>query len=550
MTLLRGDLRSVLAELEPQSVHFAMTSPPFYAKRKYSGDTQTQVWGGEPGCGDHEWGRDVSVPESNLQWATDTEARKKRQGQTIGGGQYTFCVRCGAWRGALGHEPHPDLFVAHLVECFAAVWRVLRDDGVLVVEINDSYAGGKGRSGQGSPEYQATRQDVSLNRPHHQIGGPGLTRPTDLPLAGIPAQTRIGIPERFALAMAADGWRWRDSVIWRHTSAMPESVGGWSWQRCRVKVGKGRPTDTGTWAKGAKGAEEGMIEGGGTVPQWADCPGCPKCEPSGGYVLRWGQWRTTVAHSYVYVFSKTNRYYGDGEAVRQPPSREWWLETFPRNKKTNDRNDQERLVWGSYPSGSNLRSVLDIGPEPFTLELCGACGKVYDRRHYDRLKRVDGKRVCGCGSADFVSHYATFPTKLPELFIRAFTSEAGCCPKCAAPWARVIDRPQPPRDVFTQTEKPQDGFHSGSNKDGEWVGIGQKLTKWREDNPAKTLGWRPTCRHEAPAVPCVVLDPFVGTGSTLVAAKRNGRFGIGVDVAQDYLDMAAARLAETPAALL
>jgi modification methylase len=40
----------------------------------------------------------------------------------------------------------------------------------------------------------------------------------------------------------------------------------------------------------------------------------------------------------------------------------------------------------------------------------------------------------------------------------------------------------------------------------------------------------------------IVLDPFVGTGTTCVAAKSMGRRYIGIDVAQRYLDIAADRI--------
>lgn len=39
-----------------------------------------------------------------------------------------------------------------------------------------------------------------------------------------------------------------------------------------------------------------------------------------------------------------------------------------------------------------------------------------------------------------------------------------------------------------------------------------------------------------------VLDPFSGSGSTLIAASQNGRIGIGVDIDKDYCDIAVRRL--------
>jgi len=484
-----GDMRAVLAAMAPKSVHLCITSPPFYSKRRYA-----------------------NADEQQVEWAD-------------------------GWRGALGHEPTPVLFVAHLVECFAAVKRVLRDDGVLVVEIGDSYGAGSRKT----------------DKPQGLQNNDARGRPLDSRVQGF-AQTRIGIPERFALAMAADGWRWRDSLIWRHTSAMPESVSGWSWQRCKVKVKSGPMAGIGhpSHLPGGQGELNVPLNENPHRAQWADCPGCPKCAPNGGYVLRRGQWRATVAHSYVYVFSKTAAYYGDGEAVLTVNKGEYIVSSWEERKAAGDMSGNREIEGfdrGSdgrpktrdmgNPAGANLRSVLDIGPEPFTLELCAACRHVYDRRHYARLAKRDGKRVCSCGSTEWVSHYATFPTKLPELFIRAFTSEAGCCPKCQAPHARMIEA--------METNARGYSHHDDA------MAFGSRMTGIPTEGyiPGKTIGWRPTCSHgDLAPIPCTVLDCFAGTGSTLVAAQRNGRSYIGIDCSQDYLDMAAARLAETQAALV
>lgn len=51
----------------------------------------------------------------------------------------------------------------------------------------------------------------------------------------------------------------------------------------------------------------------------------------------------------------------------------------------------------------------------------------------------------------------------------------------------------------------------------------------------KTLGWEPTCSCDADVRPCVVLDPFVGSGTTCYVAVTNGRWGWGIDLSEEYL---------------
>jgi hypothetical protein len=65
------------------------------------------------------------------------------------------------------------------------------------------------------------------------------------------------------------------------------------------------------------------------------------------------------------------------------------------------------------------------------------------------------------------------------------------------------------------------------------------------DNPfvgRKTIGWRPTCscpKHE-PIRP-TILDPFVGSGTTLLAAYHLGRDSIGIDINKEYTEIAMRR---------
>ena len=67
--------------------------------------------------------------------------------------------------------------------------------------------------------------------------------------------------------------------------------------------------------------------------------------------------------------------------------------------------------------------------------------------------------------------------------------------------------------------------------------MGQKYQDWLAANPTQTVGWQPACTCPAhDTVPCVVLDPFSGSGTTAKVAVRLGRRAIGVDVSGEYLE--------------
>lgn len=137
------------------------------------------------------------------------------------------------------------------------------------------------------------------------------------------------------------------------------------------------------------------------------------------------------------------------------------------------------------------------------------------------------------------AHFATFPPELPEICIKAGSSERGACPQCGAPWERVVEK--------TRT------FESGSGRSGNMPtgkngaglqGGGETLDIRRGPCvTSTTIDWRPTCTCDAgEPVPCIVLDPFAGAGTTLMVALRLGRRALGIELNGEYVAMAERRI--------
>ncbi len=228
VTVHIGNALDVLRNMASGIAHVCFSSPPYYGKRDYG--VEASVWGGSPEC------RRV--------WGGELLDRSKRSPGTQGGsltgdGRYqaeacrfeirsNFCVECGAWKGALGLEPTPELYVEHLVEIFGEVRRVLRADGTLWLNIGDTYATGAGRVGDhpgggeqgenwaGRPKPGATsraghrgkKTRATRDGDHAGINtamaalGP-MTQPNRMPLPGFKPKDLIGIPWRVAMALQA-----------------------------------------------------------------------------------------------------------------------------------------------------------------------------------------------------------------------------------------------------------------------------------------------------------------------------------------------------------
>ncbi|KKK88057.1 hypothetical protein LCGC14_2747010, partial [marine sediment metagenome] len=139
--IIHADAREGLARFPDGHFHACVTSPPYWGLRDYG--LEPTVWG--PDC-EHEWGESLTSYQRGKVGSESTlEGGSQRPESDDGAqsiGQGVFCRRCNAWRGTLGLEPTPELYVEHLVSVMREVRRTLRDDGTLWLNLGDSYTSG------------------------------------------------------------------------------------------------------------------------------------------------------------------------------------------------------------------------------------------------------------------------------------------------------------------------------------------------------------------------------------------------------------------------
>ncbi len=172
--ILTGHCIEVLATLPEQSVHTCVTSPPYWSLRN----------DGVPPVG----------------WED-------------------------GWTGQLGQEPTPAMYVAHLVQVFRAVRRVLRDDGTLWVNLGDTYAAARGGGHMPAERIAGAVAGYTREGKRSDRGrGDSYTPSRDAPAFGLKHKDLVGIPWRFAFAAQDDGWYLRQDIIWQKPNPAPESV--------------------------------------------------------------------------------------------------------------------------------------------------------------------------------------------------------------------------------------------------------------------------------------------------------------------------------------
>ena len=307
--IIVGDCRQVMAELEPGSVQMCVTSPPYYGLRDYG--IEPSVWGGEDGC-DHEWGDESHIRKNGNTSETYSAKQGSNSGAVLTIGQGQLCLHCTAWLGTLGLEPTPELFIEHMVEVFRGVWRVLRDDGTLWMNLGDSYAGsGKGPTGHNGIGDQEERQGFTGGGHRHgaeshdwiedgQVKKKGMTRVG--PVAGYKAKDLMMMPARVALALQADGWYLRSDIIWHKPNPMPESV-----------------TD-----------------------------------------------RPTTSHEHIFLMSKSQKYYYDADAIREAATTPFHsVGGYREGNIDNNHRPTEYRDASRDQVGRNRRSVWTVPTQPY-----------------------------------------------------------------------------------------------------------------------------------------------------------------------------------------
>ncbi|KEX94766.1 DNA methyltransferase [Pseudomonas putida] len=126
--------------------------------------------------------------------------------------------------GQIGLEQTPAEFIARLVEVFREVRRVLRDDGTAWVNMGDSYAGSWGA--QGRPQGSGEMSGRSVTSARQINAHPSFEGMTGTRgrEMGMKPKDMMGMPWRLAFALQDDGWYLRQDIIWHKPNPMPESV--------------------------------------------------------------------------------------------------------------------------------------------------------------------------------------------------------------------------------------------------------------------------------------------------------------------------------------
>lgn len=439
--IIQGDALTVQKGIKSESIDMCLTSPPYWGLRDYG---IIQIFGRDLDC-KHIWGEEIikrAYGNVGTHPGTGNQKRDVMKGRENKG---RFCIYCGAWKGQLGLEPTPELYIEHLTEIFNETQRVLKNEETLWLNIGDTYFG----SGCGTNDYR-TPASISISRPKLYDGPRPQNERQHLYLK---PKSLCMIPERLAWSLIQNGWILRNKIPWIKPNCMPASV-------------KDR------------------------------------------FSNKW---------EYVFLFSKSRKYYFDLDAIREPytePLNRWGGPKIDIPKKTKWKDKDKKTRWAMSirerqsrpnPSGKNPGDVFIINTQPFP----GA-------------------------------HFAVFPENLCEKPIKA-----GCpkeiCKNCGKPRKRIS------KSKFTiHNGKTKTQYDTKKTSAGRLALLRQAAREAGKEysNERASMGWT-DCGCKAGFEPGIILDPFSGAGTVGIVAKKLGRKFIGIDIKFEYCEMAKKRIVKS-----
>jgi DNA modification methylase len=305
--------------------------------------------------------------------------------------------------------------------------------------------------------------------------------------------------------------------------------------------------NTDKWGGGGKNTGKHTVADDGSVPSWnavrarklplaglkpKDLIGIPwrvalALQADGWYLRQEVIWhkpspmpssakdRFCTAHEQIFLLTKKPRYYFDWLAVSEPASGT----AKHRGKGVHAKAEGLDRSSGVRANGDHQAAVAGL----------------VSRRMRRTVWKIATKGFKG-------AHFATYPPALVEPCLLAGTSAHGACAECGAPWRRLVGKTRP----GTKSKVNRASDDPGSPYEMQSGSIVGNCDPQRHVTDYVTEGWARTCKCETTDTrPCVVLDPFLGSGTTLMVARSLGLDGIGIELNPDYADMARKRIAST-----
>jgi len=456
----------------------------------------------------------------------------KNHSQWVKEQKQSFCSKCQAWKGQLGLEPTPEMYIEHLTDIFNEANRMLKKEGTLWLIIGDTYWSAKGSC------YNPGGGKNSIETPRKENDVYPLYRGNKSDVPNLPPKCLAMIPERLAWSLIQNGWILRNKIIWFKPNSMPSSVKDRFSNRWEFIFMFSRnrkyyfDLDAVREPHKYDGRKDTLYKGGpkdmqiGKHERWPNPAG-----KNPGDVLKaerkWnevpGQITQSIAQDHGGWYRK------DGSPIVD----------FDKGKNPGD-------IIHTPTETRTLGAILGVKG---AIKVPGGKGWVGHPKGGGAACQKD-PRWCPPeepNPGDFLeintqpfpeAHFAVFPEKLCERPIKAGCPEQ-ICKRCGKARERIVKLGE-----IVQTFGSDKGKMAKSNHYGDDTGNRKRIfAKKMITRQHETTGWT-SCKCNAGFEGGIVLDPFAGAGTVGVVAKKLGRNFILIDIKKEYCDMAERRIAK------
>lgn len=446
-----GNAITLLKQLPDNSIDMCCSSPPYYGLRSYN--SEPQIWDGNNNC-EHIFNEQINISTRHKKGETNPGKEawyKEKDGSNQCAG--IFCEKCHTWKGELGQEPTPELFISHLTQIFTECKRILKPTGSLWINIGDSFMGsnqGYGASKSSNTGFSKAPIEVEYYAASNGKVPQSKKHPT------IRRKSLCMIPERLAINLIEAGFILRNKIIWHKENCVPSSV-----------------TD-----------------------------------------------RFTCSYEYLYFFTKNPNYFFEQQFE---PIKQSSINRASRGIKKNKSTD------GQY-AGLDQDNISNLYSKIMNGEIIG--------RNQRDLWTINNH-------PNPEAHFATFCEELITIPIKSTVPEF-ICKKCGFIRKIIYDV----KGISTTDKNKEFGL---SDKQKEF---GDKYTRqnmnragshiW--DKTYKKTGYTHCNCYDDPEKgdyeKGIVLDPFSGTNTTGLVARKLNRNFISIELNPSYIKIANKRMAQ------
>ena len=512
----------------------------------------SEIWGGDPEC-EHEWIEYVRKGQDSGRNSDKLNIKKSNEEnfQLVENQKQNLCSKCGAWKGQLGLEPTYQMYIDHLMLIMKELKRILKKTGTLFWNMGDSYASSGGPSrhfGYSDPKWDKARN--------------GSFEESTAYDQGIEPKSLMMMPERLAMAMIDDGWILRNKLAWFKRNAMPSSVSDrfsnkWEYVFFFTKSQKyyfdldsiRKPLAESSVKRISQKNIPNQFKSGKSM-EFAETNPVNNIPKIMNNMHNSFNIRVRDAKKGILDKKWGNKYTASDEEIANYDEKNY-------TSKTSNNTYQKYQQDGAY-KGSHSGYLNEDGSLRVNLSGANPGDVLFDDTIYDLytdtniqdafIEYLERERpeLLMPSILDIptmphsFAHFAVFPETLVNPLIKV-----GCpsdvCVKCG----------KPKLPFFINTGRYYDHgtgeyseYHTRETKRKimDATGVSNSSVFNTELIKERVTKWIPSCNCNASFEPGTVLDPFAGSGTVGVVAKKQGKSAILTEISPEYAEIIKNRL--------